>query len=145
MWAIQDNLRCLTSPLGHMYCYSDGAPLEMRQLEFIWFLGITIGIQGLSFLAILCCVGFTRKSRKVVMTAFSVLVFALPIVVGFILVAAPEGYLAADTAYGRTAIHEIYVRMVPVGITLAILPWVASLGAQHFLKHRIEGQIRLQD
>jgi len=134
MWAIQDNLRCLTSPLSHLYCYSDGAPAEIRQLEVRWFGSITIGILGLIVFATLCCVGFTMKRKKVVLSVAGVLALVMPIMLGFILVVAPEGYLAADTAYGSVAINEIYARMFPIGIALAVLPFVASLVTQHFLR-----------
>ncbi len=133
-WALPPDLRSYTTLLGHQYVYLDGPIDLMRQLELFWFMSLTISILGLSFLSILCCVGFTMKSKKVVLSAAGVLSFILPFAFGLILLAAPEGFLSADTAYGNAAVTASFERMLPVGIAIATLPVVVSLGAQRLLR-----------
>ncbi|MEO8611265.1 MAG: hypothetical protein ABI690_25435 [Chloroflexota bacterium] len=134
IWALPSDLRCFISPLSHGYCYSDGAPDSMRLLELFWFMSITIAIACLCFLAILCAVGLTLKSKNALLSGMSVLAFILPVVLGLILIGTPEGFLYADTAYGRVAANEAFGNMIPVGIVIAILPFIVLLGTQHFLR-----------
>jgi hypothetical protein len=134
IWALPSDLRCFASLVGHVYCYSDG-PMELnKRLELFWFMSLTLGILGLSFFSILCSIGFTVKSKNAVLSATGVLVFMLPIILGVVLLGATEGFLAADTAYGNLAVNALFVRMLPVGIAVVILPFVALLGAQRFLR-----------
>jgi hypothetical protein len=134
IWALRSDLRCFTSPLGHTYCYSDGPTDPMRLLELFWFMSITIAVACLFFLAILCAVGFTLKSKNALLSGISVLAFILPVVLGLILIGAPEGFLAADTAYGGVAMSESLGRILAAGILVAVLPFVAALVAQRLLR-----------
>jgi hypothetical protein len=133
-WALPPDLRSYTTFLGNTYTYHDGAIELMRQLEVFWFMSLTTGLLGLSLLSILCCVAFTMKSKKAVLSAAGVMAFILPFALGLIVVVTPEGFLLADTAYGNAAVSASFAKIHPVGIAIAVVPLVASLGAQHLMQ-----------
>jgi hypothetical protein len=133
-WALPSDLRSYTTLLGNIYIYHDGPSDLIRQLELFWLMSLTTGLLGLSLLSILCCIGFTIKSKHDVLSAAGVLTLILPFALGLIVVMAPEGFLFADTAYGNVAVTESFAKISRVGTAIAIVPLVASLGAQTFIQ-----------
>ncbi len=134
-WALPSDLRGYTTLLGHHYFYSDGSIDLMRLLEILWFMSLTIGLVGLAFLAILCVVGITMKIRGAKwFVAAGVLGFILPFVFGIVLLAAPEGFLSADTARTYAAINASFMQVLSVSIIIALLPLAVSLGVQRLMR-----------
>jgi hypothetical protein len=125
---------CYTSPFGRVYCYWDGPPEFTSQVEAFWFLSLTINILGIMVLAAVCNVCLTMRSKKGKLSAAGVLTFTVPLVLAIVLLAAPEGFLFIDTAYGNEVYAVVSTRILWVGLTMAIFPFAASLGAYRFLR-----------
>src|SRR5262249_33054345 len=134
VWALPSDLRCFISPLGHRYCYSDGAPDSMRLIEIFWFASLTIAIVCLCFLAILCAVSFTLKNKNARLSGLKVSGFIIPLVLGIALLGAPEGFLYADTAYGSASMNEAIAHLLTAGLVVVTLAFVTLLGAQRMLR-----------
>ncbi len=125
---------CHASPFGRIYCYWDGPPEFTGQVEAFWFLSLTISTLGIIFLTAVCSVGLTIRSQKAIFSGIGVLSFAVPLVLAVILLAAPEGYLFIDSAYRNEVYEVVSTRILWVGLTMAILPFAASLGAYRVLR-----------
>ena len=137
-WALPSDLRTYVTLLGHSYVYRDG-PIDLsRQLELFWFMSLTVGVLGLCYLAVVGSVGMTLKSKRAAHAAAVMLAITLPLILGLIILALPDGFLAADTAYGSAEVGASIRQILPAGIAIAAVPIIAALSTQQLFRHILD-------
>jgi hypothetical protein len=114
---------CSISLLGTRYRYFDGPSDLQKYLTLLWFIGIAVSLFGITCLAVACSVSFAIKSKNIVLSAATIIVFLVPIVFIVILFIMPEWFLYIDSAYGKAGRAMLPIQVIGAGLTIAIIPF----------------------
>jgi len=123
------DLHCSRTPLGNVYCISDGAYVEAFALERCWFVCSAIAGLAVLLLAAVCSAGFAVRIKNRVVAVVAVLMLVAPLLPLVLVVVGPEGLIWLDRLYPFRQVLNAAPDALAKGAFIAAAPFLPAIVA----------------